>query len=209
MKLFAIASCIGILSFGVANAQEYSRITADLGAGYTTPVGTAGRYLDLGWNIGAGLGYNFSSHLGAKLDLGYDSMGINGATLQAVGVPGGDVHLFHATIDPVVHLTPSNSRLDVYVMGGGGVFHRYQEFTAPTVLTGSAFVPFLGVFPVAIGANQVLSSYTVTKPGFDVGAGVAVGALGHGKLFMEAKWDRMFMNNGHTDYLPVTFGFRW
>ena len=209
MKLFAIASCLGILSFGVANAQEYSKITGDIGGGYTAPVGATGRYLDLGWNVGAGLGFNFSSHAGIKLNLGYNSMGINSGTLSSVGVPGGDVHIFQATIDPVVHLTPSSSRLDVYVTGGGGLFHREQEFTAPTILTGSAYVPFLGVFPVSVGASQVLSSYTVTKPGFDVGAGIGLGKVGRGKLFMEAKWDHMFMNYGHTDYIPVTFGYRF
>ena len=208
MKLFAVASCIGILSFGVANAQEYSKMTADIGGGYTTPVGTAGRYLETGWNVGAGLGYNFSSHLGAKLDFGYDSLGLNGGAVQALGVPGGQVHIFQATIDPVMHLTPASSRLDVYVMGGGGVFHRYQEISGVSSLTGSADVPYLGVFPVSVGASQVLPNYTVTKPGFDVGAGVAVGAIGRGKFFMEAKWDHMFLNYGHTDYIPVTFGFR-
>ena len=25
----------------------------------------------------------------------------------------------------------------------------------------------------------------------------------------EARYNRIFVNNYHTDYLPVTFGFRW
>ena len=40
--------------------------------------------------------------------------------------------VFSATLDPIVHLNP-RVRVDVYVTGGGGLFHRYQEFTAPTV----------------------------------------------------------------------------
>jgi len=193
---------------GMASAQETPKFTADLGAGFTTPVGTAGRNLDLGWGVHGGVGYNFSSRIGAKLNLGFDDMGINSTTLNTIGTPGGDIHIFQATIDPVVHLAPKG-RFDFYVTGGGGVFHRYQEFTQPTVVTGTMFNPFFGFYPVAFGANQVLSSYTVTKPGFDVGAGVAVGAIGHAKFFAEAKWDHMFLNGGHTDFIPVTFGFRW
>jgi hypothetical protein len=98
---------IRILSCGVANAQEYSRITADIGAGYNN----------------------------AKLDLGYDSMGINSGTLQAVGVSGGAVHIFQATFDPVLHLTPSTSRLDpgagigLGAIGHGKIFMKRSETT--------------------------------------------------------------------------------
>ena len=62
---------------------------------------------------------------------------------------------------------------------------------------------------MAFPATEILSSYSVNKPGFDVGGGLAVGALGHSKLFMEAKWQHTFLTNPHVDYLPVSFGFRW
>jgi hypothetical protein len=208
MKRFALTSCFGILAFASANAQEFSRFSADFGGGYTAPVGNTGRYLDGGWNIRGGVGYNFSPHVGAMLNVGLDSMGINETTLANVGAQGGDVHVFHATIDPVLHLTPKR-HVDLYVTGGGGMFRRFQEFTTPTVVTGAAFVPFFGFFPVAFGANQILASYSVNKPGFDAGAGIAFGTLGHGKFFAEARYDHMFLNNGHTDFVPVTLGFRW
>jgi hypothetical protein len=208
MKRFALSSCVALLALASANGQETSRFTADFGGGFTSPVGTTGRYLDSGWNIRGGVGYKFSSAFGAMANFGFDSLGINSTTLSNVGVPGGDVHIFHATIDPVLHLTPKR-HVDIYVTGGGGLFHRYQEFTAPTVVNTTAFIPFFGFYPVAVGATQVLSSYSVNKPGYDVGAGVAFGAFGHGRFFAEARYDHMFLNNGHTDFIPVTFGFRW
>jgi len=210
MKTFALATCIGILAFGAANAQEFNKFTADIGGGFTTPVGATGRYLDYGWNVRGGAGMNFSRFAGIKLNLGFDNMGINSTTLGAAGVPGGGVHLFSATIDPVIHVSPATSRVDVYLTGGGGLFHEYQNFTAPAVFQTTAFSPFFGFFPTAVTGNQVLSSYTVTKPGFDVGGGIGVGKLGHGKFFLEARWEHMFMNNGaHLDAVPVTFGFRY
>jgi hypothetical protein len=49
----------------------------------------------------------------------------------------------------------------------------------------------------------------VNKPGIDAGAGIAFGTKWHGKVFAEARYDRIFMGNFHTDYVPVSFGFRW
>jgi|SRR6185312_17013451 len=208
MKTLALACGVGLLALTAVNAQEFNKFSFDFGGGFTQGVGNTGRYLDDGWNVHGGFGINFSSYLGAKLNLGADMMDINTPTLNAIGVPGGNVRIFHATIDPVVHLMPHH-RVDVYVTGGGGLFHRYQEFTAPTIVTTTAFLPFFGFYPVAIGANQILASYSVNKPGFDVGAGIEFGGIKHGKLFAEARYDHMFLNNGHTDFLPVTFGFRW
>ena len=208
MRSFAIALCIGILGFVAASAQETPRFTFDIGGGYTTPVGNTGRQLNEGWNVGAGLGVNFSSVVSAKLNLGFSSMGINDNTLANIGVPGGDVRVFSATVDPVIHLTPHH-HLDLYLTGGGGLFHIYQDYTQPAVGVTNVIDPFFGLYPVAFPATEVLSSYSVNKPGFDVGAGVAIGALGHGKLFMEAKWEHAFLANSRVDYIPVTFGFRW
>jgi hypothetical protein len=102
-----------------------------VGAGLTTPVGNTGRYTDVGWNVGAGTGYNFSPYFGALIDMGYDRLGINSITLENFGAPGG-MHVFSDTLDQIVHPMPK-SHLDAYVTGGGGFYHRQQDFTAPTV----------------------------------------------------------------------------
>jgi len=97
----------------------------------------------------------------------------------------------------------------MYVVGGGGLYHRSQEFTAPTVATVTGFDPFFGFVPVNVAANQVLSSSSVNKPGFNAGVGVALGTKWNAKFFAEARYNRMFLGNYHADYLPVTFGMRW
>jgi hypothetical protein len=193
---------------GAANAQETSHIAFSVGAGFTTPVGGTGRYFDTGWNAGGGFGYNFNSYVGALIDLNYNSMGINSSTLQSVGVPGGGMHVFSATLDPIVHVTP-RSKVDVYLAGGGGLYHRNEDFTAPGYANVTGFNPFFGYYTYGVATTQILSSYTVNKPGIDGGMGIAFGSKWHGKFFAEARYNRIFMNNSHTDYLPVTFGFRW
>jgi hypothetical protein len=208
MNKFALAAGFGVLSVSVLSAQEVSRFSFDLGAGFTQPVGNTGRYLDRGWNIQGGVGFNFSSYVGAMLQLDFNDLGINSGTLQNLGFPGGDVHVFSATVDPIVHLNPKG-HVDMYLIGGGGLYRREQQFTAPAVAGVTGFNPFFGFFPAEAPATAILSSYSVNKPGWNGGAGVAFGTKWHGKIFAEARYVHIFGNGTHTDYVPVTFGYRW
>ncbi len=208
-KKFVFGSCFGLLLVNSLTAQEVQRFSFDVGAGFTNPAGPTGRELDSGWNIRGGAGFNFSSYLGAMVQLDYNAFGINGTTLNNLGFPGGDLHVFSATLNPIVHLNP-RGRLNPYIIGGGGIYHRYQEFTQPAVAAFTGFDPFFGFYTAAVPTTQVLASYSVNKPGFNVGAGLDVGTKWRGKFFAEARYHRIFMGNDmHTDYLPVTFGFRW
>ncbi len=77
--------------------------------------------------------------------LGYNSFGFNGTTLGNLGYPGGGVNVFSATVDPIVHLTP-HSHFDLYAIGGGGLYHWYENFSAPR---GRGHNPFAGgSFPI-------------------------------------------------------------
>jgi hypothetical protein len=207
MKSLVLLVGAGLLGLGVAGAQETSGFAFSVGTGFTTPVGATGRYTDVGWNVGAGAGYNFSPYVGALVDLDYNRMGINSSTLADFGAPGGGVHIFSATLDPIVHLMPK-SHVDVYVTGGGGFYHRQQDFTAPTVAVAGSY-GFFGYYPVAVPGTVILSSSSINKPGVDIGMGFAFGSKWHGKFFAEAKYNRIIMGQFHTDYVPVTFGFRW
>ena len=208
MKQLVIASFSVFLAAGLLTAQEGPGFTFSVGGGFTEAPGNTGRNLDTGWNIRGGAGFNFSPQVGAMLDLGYDRFGINGATLTNIGAPAGDVQIFSATIDPVVHLHP-HGHVDFYLTGGGGLFHWYQEFTQPAVAVVPGFNPFFGFYSAAVPVNQILGSYSVNRPGVDVGAGIAFGTRRRGKFFAEARYDHIYMQNSHVDYIPVTFGFRW
>jgi hypothetical protein len=211
MKRFAIASCFGVMMAGALSAQEFSHFGFNVGAGFTQAAGTTGRRLDLGWNVRGGAGVKFNPYVGLMVNAAYDNMGINSSTLAAYGAPGGRMAITSLTLDPIVHLSPK-SNVDIYITAGGGLFHRYQEFTAPTVEVLTGFDPFFGFYPVGVPANQVLASYSVNKPGIDAGVGIAFGSRWHGKFFAEARYARIFMGNrfsNDTEYIPVTFGFRF
>jgi hypothetical protein len=211
MKKLAIASCFGMLMVSALSAQEFSHFSFNIGAGFTQGLSDTGRVTDVGWNGRVGAGVNFSPHFGIGVNVGYDNLGINASTLNTFGAPGGRMSVLSATIDPIVHFNPKG-RVDFYVFGGAGLFHRYQEFTAPTVSVLTGFDPFFGFYPVGVPSNQILSNYSVNKPGMDAGAGISFGRKWNGKFFAEARYARIFMGNrfsNDTEYMPVTFGFRW
>jgi Outer membrane protein beta-barrel domain len=208
MKSLALVAILGSLAAS-ASAQEFSRFSFSVGGGFSQPVGNTARNLDTGWNVAAGGGVNFTPYVGAMINLGYNSFGINSGTLSTLGFPDGGLHVFSATFDPIVHFNP-HGHVDMYLTGGGGWYRREQEFTQPAFQGTVGFDPFFGFYPAVIPVTEVLSSYSVNKPGVDVGAGFAMGTKWHGKFFAEARYNRIIMgNNSHTDYIPVTFGFRW
>jgi hypothetical protein len=123
-------------------------------------------------------------------------------------VGGGNLKIFSTTFDPIVHLTPKH-HVDVYLTGGGGYFREETELTNPGVATGIFGNPFFGFYPAQYETTFIVGSYSVNKPGLDGGIGVAFGSKWGGHFFAEARYVRIFSGAGyHTDYLPVTFGFR-
>jgi hypothetical protein len=120
----------GFLTGQVMSGQEFSRFSFDVGGGFTQPVGNTGRHLDEGWNVRGGAGINFSQYLGAMVQLDYNRFGINGTTLNAAGFPGGDVSVFSATLDPIVHLTP-RGHFDVYLSVVVGYIAALRSLRSP------------------------------------------------------------------------------
>ncbi len=207
MRTIAMACGAALCFMGMASAQENGGFAFNVGAGFTTPLGTVGQTQDTGWNVRGGVGWNFTPRVGALVDLGYHSMGINSTTLADLGYAGGRLSIFSATFDPIIHLNP-RGRIGVYVTGGGGLYHEYQDFTQPALGSGIGFGLF-GYYPYTYQGNIVVASASTNKPGFDAGIGVEMGSRWHGKFFAEARYNRIFNNGYHTDFLPVTFGFRW
>ena len=183
--------------------------TAKIGGGFTEPEYNTGRRLNRGWNFGAGAGVNVMPYLGVLLDFDYNQFNINDATLTALQFPGGDMKVWDFSIDPIIRLNP-HGRVGFYITGGGGVYHRTVEFTAPTVATFTAFDPFFGLFyPVAVPASQVLASESTVKGGVNGGAGFQFAVSGRLKFFAEARYHNIYTYPRATTYVPVTFGLRW
>jgi hypothetical protein len=207
MRSLAVLT-VGVILGAAANAQEVPHFTFNVGGGFTQPVGNTARITDTGWNVKAGAGFNANAFLGGIFEFQYNRMDLNGGTLSALGVPGGDVQVWSLTFNPTVHLIPRGP-VDIYLIGGGGLYHELNEMTAPSITPITGFDPFFGFFTTAVRTRTVLSDYEVYKPGVNAGAGVSFGTRWHAKVFAEARYHRVIFGDHHTDFIPVSFGLRF
>jgi hypothetical protein len=191
MKHLALSLGAALLFAGAAMAQEHPHFMFDLGTGFTAPSDVSADNLNIGWNVQGGVGASVNPWLGAKIQLQYDSMGLNRSTLFDLGFRRGNVNVFSTTFDPIIHLAP-HSPIGVYVIGGTGLYHYMNDLSGP------------GIF------GYFNPSYSVNKLGVNAGGGFEFGPRTRGKIFAEARWTRVFLASGvHADYIPVSFGFRW
>ena len=72
------------------------------------------------------------------LDFMFNQFNINRNTLNQVQAPDGTTRFWAFTLDPVIHVN-RESPVDVYITGGGGIYHRTVEFTQPALTTVTAF----------------------------------------------------------------------
>lgn len=205
-----IASFLALSCLASVPMFAQARFTGFVGGGPTVPINPLGARLDTGWNISAGAGVTGRT-LGLNLDFMYNDMAINQNALNQFGAPDGSTRVWAFTLDPVIHFRPhAEAPVDFYLTGGGGIYHRTVEFTAPTIATVTAFDPWFGFFPVDVPANQIIGSYGVYKAGVNGGVGLSF-RLGSSnlKLFTEARFHHMFTNRVDTNIVPVTIGLRW
>jgi len=209
IKRVSFMAGVGLVLAGVLSAQETPPFAFNVGGGFTEPLGNTGTRLNRGWNVEAGAGFNFHPNFGALVQFNDNQFNINSATLTGLGFPGGDVNVWSATLNPIIHTNPRGP-VDLYFIGGGGLYHWRQQFTQPTVAVFTGFDPFFGFYRAAVPVNQVLTSYSVNKPGVNGGIGLAFGTKWNAKFYAEARYHRMiFGEDKHADYLPVSFGIRW
>lgn len=204
--------CLAALAFaGTAAAQNTSRFNFNIGGGFSEPVYHTDGRVDPGWNLNAGAGVNLVPHLGLVAEFGYNHFGLSDNTLMAAGVPGGNMHVYSVTLNPIIRFNP-HGRFDAYLIGGPGYYHRTVDFTAPSISEVTVFDPFYGFFyntPVATTA--LLNSFSQDKIGWNVGGGVSVRVKGdsNAKFYAEARYHYIYTTPVRTNMLPVTFGFRW
>src|SRR5690242_11182237 len=89
-----------------AAAQTTSKFAFNVGGGFTEPVVHLENRANTGFNITAGGGMNFTPHFGVSAEFGYNRLDLSDNILSAVGVPGGNAHIYSVTLEPTVHLNP-------------------------------------------------------------------------------------------------------
>lgn len=221
------------------NPDGSSKYTFMVGGGFTLPTGGTHNYASPGWKIQVGAGRNFNQTLGVILQFDYDKFDITTSTLRkqlalynnlcggscGFGSLSGNIHDWSFTLDPILNYYTSDT-FGAYVTGGVGFYHKYTQFTIPSV--GTYCDPYYGCYQYQ--ANQPVDWYTSNAFGANAGFGFTykLSRWANQRLYAEARYvwtdnkPRPYDVSGRTSYfnafpqasarttwIPVTFGIRF
>ena len=221
------------------NPDGSSKYTFLAGGGFTLPTGGTHNYASPGWKIQVGAGRNFNQTLGVILQFDYDKFGMTTSALRrqlalynnlcggdcGFGSLSGNVRDWSFTLGPILNYYTSDT-FGAYVTGGVGFYHKYTQFTIPTV--GQYCDPYYGCYQYQ--ANQPVDWYTSNAFGANAGFGFTykLSRWANQRLYAEARYvwtdnkPRPFDVSGKTSYfnafpqasarttwVPVTFGIRF
>jgi hypothetical protein len=184
-----------------------SHLAAEFGGGLTTPANEDQHDLTYGWNVVAGAGYKFSREFSLMGEYQFNSNKIPAKILAQVGEPGGNVHIWSLTLDPVLNVRLSNSAA-AYITGGGGFYRKTTSFTEPATIT-SYYCDYFYCYPYQYQGNVVVSRFSTDQGGVNLGGGLTFGNWDGGKFYTEARYTWIDTPGRATRIVPLTFGFRW
>jgi opacity protein-like surface antigen len=191
--------------------------------GWSDPAGKTADYLQGGYS--AGVGFSVAPARGSPFDLRFDfNYDRNDATQRLIGinqnssgaVNRGREEVWNGTLDLEMHVPIGTSGVDAYFFGGGGAYNVTLSFGEPFYAAGGnsggyyycdPFEDFCGG-----GFGEVrTSSHTMTKFGWNAGAGLE-GPINPGvKWFVEGRYNRVQLSNNMVPlaFIPVTVGLRF
>jgi hypothetical protein len=215
--------------------NPWSHLAIEAGGGFTAPVGndvSGGKgeglsgYDTWGYNLTAGAGWNFTKRLGLLAEYRFNRNKIPGATLATLGAPGGNVNTYSFTLDPIFYL-PVTKRTGAYVTGGGGLYRKVTNYTAPELgfggyggYGGYGYGCYYGCFGGYGYYNQTIYHFSSNQGGVNLGVGYywKLGEDTNAKLYAEARYEwidspgpsaRQPLSEGTEELIPVTFGIRF
>lgn len=195
--------------------SRWSHFAFEAGGGFTAPIGNdvRGGYDGWGYNVTLGGGWNFSKYIGALLEYQFNRNVIPQSTLNAIGVPSGNINTWSLTIDPIIYL-PMTHSMGAYITGGGGFYRKVTNFSAPQQVEQCYYFCYYGY------TNQTIGHFSSNQGGLNIGLGgywKAFGPDSNAKLYAEARYvwvdsprpTDTQQGEGTEGLIPVTFGIRF
>lgn len=224
-RQIAFIGLVGLLSVAVsspaqaqtpkytgANTGIVSHLTFEGGGGFNVPAGSESSNVSTGWNIMLGGGYMLNKKFGALAEWNFNRDAIPGSVLQQVQQPGGNYHIWSASLNPVYNFW-QGGKWGAYGIGGGGFSRKLVSFTQPYT---TCYPSYFGCYPIT--SNVVVAHYSRNQAMVDLGGGLTFrfSPYNRTRLFVDTRFDRYFTGTklqlpGKSDLylIPVTFGIRW
>jgi opacity protein-like surface antigen len=214
LVLFAFAS--------TSNAQD-RRFHASLGGGATPLFDTLGDGFSTGWGPSLGVSFDISDRATLQFDYDYRYFSLKSDLDQAAGLYDANHKVNQLTFGFAANMTPSDSSVRPYVIGGPGFYHRKVEVTeyAGTGIICDPWIYLCGTYPI----EEVVGSRGGWDFGVHFGAGVGFKFAEEAELFFEVRYHYVWgpetqptatpvtsstgPQNVNGQYLPITFGLRF
>jgi len=210
MRRISLPLLISLLFIAPLQAQDFLKhVTAEVGAGFSFPVGTTANHNEMGFNFVASGGPRFNDRLSLSLDFSLHYFELkNSFTSPTTGADlslGSNMRLWSLTLNPA-YVFIKKERVSSYVTGGYGLYNRRLLLAATGAIPAVACDQFWEVC-ISSAPQMVSGNPSPYKGGFNAGGGVAFGVTN--KFFVEIRYHRMFTANAPTQIIPLTFGIRW
>ena len=130
---------------------------------------------------------------------------------------------FNVIYTPHLALNERARPIGLYVLSGGGIYHRLVQLTTPSVGVASVCNPYWYIcYPTAVSVDRIIGDRSSNDFGINFGAGLTFGT--RPMLYLETRYHYVWGPtirpevtpvNGPTEfstnagYFPVTFGIRW
>lgn len=165
--------------------------------GATFPTGDFKNGYNTGWNVDVPIGWqSTSTPWGLRLDATYNQLGGKSVSDGFNTFTLSNAKVWSGLLDLTFRLPMGEQGTSAfYLLGGGGV-HHFTDLGGSTFSSGS-------------GSTVVSNATTsTTKLGLNGGAGYEF-PVGNVAMFVEGRYVSVFTDNGHTNYIPVSVGFKF
>jgi hypothetical protein len=223
VKSLVLSAALLAVVPAAANAQDH-RFHFNIGGGPTFVGGGIGNTFSTGWGPGLGLTFDVTSRLGVQFEYAYRYFSSENYVDFFLGTFAANHQTHQLDFNIVYNLTPADSKVRIYIVGGPGAYYRSVDITE-YIGNGVICDPWLylcGVYPV----TGVVASRGGWDFGGNIGGGVGfkLGDSGS-EFFIESRYHFIkgpeitvpanlpnpppAGRNANGYYTPLTFGFRF
>jgi hypothetical protein len=198
-------------------AQEYQKLTLNVGGGLSTPLNPTGAYAGMSGNFVFGAGYNINKRNAVIGEFLWSGLPSNLFVLQPVEAPFSQINLYSLTVNYRHQIDRiKGSPFGLYAIGGGGWYNRYVSVdknynVAPATACAPAYYWWgYGCDPNGYVYTHELASKGNSAAGLNGGVGFTIRfADSNLRFFTEARYHYAFSERIPTTLIPVTFGIRY
>ena len=200
-----------------AAAQDYNKLTFNVGGGPTVPLNPTANFAGVGGNFSAGAGLNFNRKNSAGLEFLWAGLPRN-IRLDLAQGPIASVNLYSIAANYRYHIDSlGGSRFGAYFTGGGGWYYRVISLnqTAAAGPGGTSCLPIYHWWGFSCDASgllipQSVASRNESAGGVNGGIGFTVRFGDAGlKFYAESRYHYAWHSRVRTTFVPVTFGLRF